>query len=195
MGLIVLMGLSSCVVLPIAHRDYTVSMDNNPARIVYDSDFENPLLDTYRVDDTIMVLNVVGETVGPLRMLGNKVLCGYILQVRTKNPDIDYRIKRLEIRTSKYQGVLDDFSYYSERPDTVDAREDPYYMKFNQDFRNPEYWDSFYGWDHFEFPRPSDLKFQVDLDVELISNGILQDRHFTYNYTLTMNDYPITMMD
>jgi len=116
------------------------------------------------------------DSVIGLDTLRNIIKNDYSLTVYfPENSDsIIYRIKRIKLITTEYTMDMDDMIYYRY----------PYFNEASK-FRVSTSNQIFVYGGKFKYRKPRDMKFSIEVEVEIDKNGLKSSHAFTYDYVMT----------
>jgi hypothetical protein len=115
----------------------------------------------------------------------------FTLDVYSKDAkeNVIYKIKKVKLITTDYVEDVEEL-IIEPYADTV---------QYNENKKVPSYAQSTYirtrvFGGKFEFQRPKDMKFSMDIEVEVDNNGEITSYQFSYDFSFTMKDHWFVMM-
>jgi hypothetical protein len=183
LGLIIV--LSSCYTFYPLDMFY-VNDNKNLVNITLKNDFNNELLNEYRVDDTIAIFILLDGSI-PINENKGKKLSGnrWELRIYRKNDSkvLSYDINKIIIKTSEYEIDLNDVKYEDENYYNSDSDELKEKLAFFSQF-SEEYEISMITGDWIRYPLPKDNKVNIILDIYFVNDNVYKNCIFIYSFDI-----------
>ncbi|MCD1653611.1 hypothetical protein K7J14_02720 [Treponema zuelzerae] len=172
------------------YRSFHTQTEPQLYKIVETGNLTSDTLLQYTVDDIIFVLilesssnEIKGEDIKKDLAVSN-----YVLRVFTKKKaNFIYRIKSMKYRAPDFCDDVSSLVYYQDHNAT--GKQTPFRV-FN---KNMDYQYSVILGGYFKYPRPKDMRFSIDIVLEVECEEKLTTHSFTFNYSLTMKDHWIRL--
>jgi hypothetical protein len=169
------------------YRSFTTHTEPDIYQVVQSGNFEDNSLKKYTVENTVfaLLLDTASTSVSGDDLKNDLAAGHYILQVFTKEKeDFIFHIKTMKLSTSEYSKDIQDLIFYRD-PEYFDQQ-----TSFSEYWMNTEYRISAILGGDFRYPRPKDMKFSIELEIEITSTDNIVSYHsFTYFYTLEMQNH------
>lgn len=169
------------------YRSFTTHTEPDIYKVVQSGYFDDNSLKKYTVENAVfaLLLDTASTSVSGDDLKNDLAAGHYILQVFTKEKeDFIFRIKAMKLSTSEYSKDLQNLIFYRD-PDYFEQQ-----TKFYLHDKNSNYRMAALLGGAFRYPRPKDMKFSIELEVEITSaENIVSCHTFTYFYTLAMQNH------
>lgn len=169
------------------YRSFTTHTEPDIYNVIQSGYFDDNSLVKYTVENAVfaLLLDTASTSVSGDDLKNDLAAGHYILQVFTmKKSDFSYRIKTMNLITSEYTKDIQNLIFYR-HPDYFEKQ-----TPFSEYRMNKEYRISAILGGDFRYPRPKDMKFSIELEVEITSaENIVSCHTFTYFYTLEMQNH------
>jgi hypothetical protein len=175
-------------------RSFFIHTDGDLYKITNEGDFTNLKLIPYTINDSIyvLILDIGYPEANRDDIKKDIAVSTYMLQIYTKSSnDIKYCIRNMKLNSSSYTGDIKDLIYYPPKNKMHYGETD---MFFPSKFFPYGRMATING-GYFKFPRPKDMKFSIDIEIEVIENEKKEMYNFTYYYTMAMKDHWIRLLD
>jgi hypothetical protein len=183
LGLIII--LSSCYTIYPLDMFY-VYENKELKKLTLASDFNNELLDEYRVDDTIVIFSLLDGSIPVGENKGKKLSCNrWELRVYRKNDSkvLSYNINKIVIKTSEYEIDLNDVKYEDENYyNNASDEHKENLLTFSQSFKDYEI--SMIDGDWIRYLLPKDNKVNIILNIDLVNENGYTNCMFIYPFEI-----------
>jgi hypothetical protein len=173
------------------HRLFFAQTVDNLEKIIGYGDFGNPLLSKYTIDNNIFILrlDIHDGNIGKEDIKKDLANSYYIFEIYTKDQrEIICTIKNMRLVTSTYNEDISNLIYYRNSASSDKT------SKFRTT-KYPFYKEASIIGGAFNYIRPKDMKFSIEIDIEVEENKIITSHKLIYDYNLTMKDRWITLLD